>query len=220
MFYEDIHSLVQRVVIPGFWTTIYMLIVASITCTICGFLIAIVLVLTDKNGLKPNRFIYAAISVLINIVRSTPFIILMISIIPLTRLVVGKAIGPNAAIFAITIAGSPLVARLLEGSLKEVDPGLIEAAKSFGASDFQIVVHVLIHESIPSIVSNLTLAIVSILGYTANAGIVGAGGLGAVALAYGYQNFNDAIMYSTVFILVIFVQIIQHVGLAIYRRLK
>lgn len=220
MFYQDISDLIERVVIPGFWTTIYMLIFASITCTICGFLLAIILVITDQNGLHPNRIIYEGLSVVINIVRSVPFVILIISIIPLTRLVVGKAIGPSAAVFAITIAGSPLVARLMETSLKEVDPGLIEAAKSFGASDWRIVIHVLIHEAVPSIVSNLTLAVVSILGYTANAGVVGAGGLGAVALTYGYQNFDDVVMYSTVLILVIFVQIIQHVGLAIYRKLK
>ena len=220
MFYIDVPTLIQRVVIPGFFTTIYMLFIATITCTCFGSLLAIILAVTDEKGLKPNRLIYGILSSLINIVRSTPFVITMISIIPLTRLVVGKAIGPNAAIFAITIAASPLVARLLEGSLKEVSPGLIESAKSFGASDFQIIIHVLIHESIPSIVSNLTLAIISILGYTAMAGIVGAGGLGAVALTYGYQNFDDAIMYSTVFILVIFVQIIQYLGLVIYRRLK
>lgn len=220
MFYKDIPTLIHRIVIPGFWTTIYMLVIASITCTICGFAFAVILVLTDKKGLRPNRFIYETLSVIINIVRSTPFVILMISIIPLTRLVVGKAIGPNAAIFAITVAASPLVARLIETSLKEVNPGLIESAKSFGASDWQIILYVLIHESIPSIVSNLTLAIVSILGYTAMAGIVGAGGLGAVALTYGYQNFDDAVMYSTVAILVVFVQIIQYVGLAIYRKLK
>ena len=220
MFYKDVPTLIKRIVIPGFWTTVYMLIIATITCTICGFALAIVLVITDKKGLKPNRLIYETLSVLINVVRSTPFVISIISIIPLTRLVVGKAIGPNAAIFAITVAGSPLVARLMETSLKEVNPGLIEAAKSFGASDWQIIFHVLIHEAVPSIVSNLTLAIVSILGYTAMAGIVGAGGLGAVALTYGYQNFDDAVMYSTVLILIIFVQIIQHTGLVIYRKLK
>lgn len=213
-------ELFTRVVVPGFWTTIYMLVIASITCTICGFILAITLVLTDEKGLRPNRVIYETLSVIINTVRSTPFVILMISIIPLTRLVVGKSIGPNAAIFAITVAASPLVARLLETGLKEVNPGLIESAKSFGASDWQIIYYVLIHESIPSIVSQLTLAIVSILGYTAMAGIVGAGGLGAVALTYGYQNFDDTIMYSTVAIMVVFVQIIQHVGLAIYRKLK
>lgn len=122
MFYKDVPTLIKRIVIPGFWTTVYMLIIATITCTICGFALAIVLVITDKKGLKPNRLIYETLSVLINVVRSTPFVILIISIIPLTRLVVGKAIGPNAAIFAITVAGSPLVARLMETSLKEVNP--------------------------------------------------------------------------------------------------
>ncbi len=217
---RDFFELFKRVVIPGFRTTIYMLVIATITCTICGFLLAIILALTDKKGLRPNKFIYETLSMIINVVRSTPFVILMFSIIPLTRLVVGRAIGPNAAIFSITVAASPLVARLLESSLKEVNPGLIESAKSFGASDWQIIWYVLIHESIPSIVSDMTLAVVSILGYTAMAGIVGAGGLGAVALTYGYQNFDDAIMYSTVAILVVFVQIIQHVGLALYQKLR
>lgn len=220
MAYKDIPTLITKIVIPGIQETMYMLFFATITCTICGFLLAIILVLTDKNGLRPNRVIYEILSAVINVFRSLPFVILIISIIPITRLVVGKAIGPNAAIFAITVAGSPLVCRLIESSLKEVNPGLIEAAKSFGASDIDIIINVLIHESIPSIVSNLTVAIVSILGYTAMAGVVGAGGLGAVALTYGYQNFDDVVMYSTVVVLVILVQIIQLVGNGIYRKIR
>lgn len=220
MRFENIPTLITRIVLPGLCDTLYMAFFAVITCTICGFALAIILVLTDKQGLRPNRVIYETLSTLTNVVRSMPFVILVISIMPLTRFVVGKAIGPNAAVFAITVAASPLVCRLMESSMKEVDPGLVEAAKSFGASDLHILIHVLIREAVPSIVSNLTLAIVSILGCTAMAGVVGAGGLGAVALTYGYQNFDDVIMYSTIFVLVVVVQIIQLVGNAVYRKLK
>jgi D-methionine transport system permease protein len=191
-----------------------------ITCTFCGFILALLLITTDRKGLRPNSIIYNIVSTYINIVRSVPFIITIITIIPLTRLFCGTVIGINAAVFYITVAGSPLVARLLEGCFKEVNPSLIEAAKSFGASDLQITVHVIIKESIPSVVSNITLSTISILGFTAMAGTVGAGGLGAVALTYGYQNFDDGIMYGTVLILIAFVQLIQIGGNVLYRKVK
>ena len=159
-------------------------------------------------------------SAIINVLRSVPFIILAVAIIPFTRIIVGTSVGENAAIVPLTIASSPFIARLIESSLKEVNPSLIEAAKSFGASNSQIIFKVMIKEAIPSIVSNLTLATITILGLTAMAGAVGAGGLGAVGLTYGYQSFNDTIMYSTVFLLMLVVGIIQVLGNLMYKKLK
>ena len=153
-------------------------------------------------------------------IRSFPFIILMISIIPLTRLIVGSSIGDKAAIVPLTVAVTPFMARIYQNSFKEVDPALIEAAQSFGASKSQIVFKVMLKESVPSIISGLCLAIINLLGATAMAGAVGAGGLGSVALTYGYQNFNQQIMYSICAVLVILVAIIQYLGDWIYRKLK
>lgn len=216
----DLNTVIYEVVLPGLRDTALMLIGSVVTCLAAGFLIALILITTDANGLRPNRAIYETVSTVINVLRSVPFMILMITIMPLTRMVCGTVIGINAAIFSITVAGSPLIARLFESSFKEVSPGLVEAAKSFGASDLQITLHVIVSEAVPSIISNMTLGVVSILGFTAMAGVVGAGGLGAVAMTYGYQNFNDTIMYSTVLILIVIVQGIQLFGNAFYRKMK
>ena len=155
-----------------------------------------------------------------NVIRSFPFIILMISIIPFTRLIVGSSIGDTAALVPLTVACTPFMARIFQNSFKEVDPALIEAAQSWGASRTQIVFKVMLKESIPSIISGLCLAVINLLGCTAMAGAVGAGGLGAIALTYGYQNFNETIMYSIVVILIIMVAGIQYFGDWIYRKMK
>ena len=197
-----------------------MVLISTLLSSIIGFVIGIILVLTDDKGLKPNKIIYGVLSAIINVLRSVPFIILAVAIIPFTRIIVGTSVGENAAIVPLTIASSPFIARLIESSLKEVNPSLIEAAKSFGASNSQIIFKVMIKEAIPSIVSNLTLATITILGLTAMAGAVGAGGLGAVGLTYGYQSFNDTIMYSTVFLLMLVVGIIQVLGNLMYKKLK
>lgn len=210
----------MRVIVPAIGDTIVMHLSTIVTCTLVGFIIALVMVTTDSHGLRPNRPVYEALSFIINIFRSVPFVITMITIIPLTRAVVGSVIGVKAAVFSITIAGSPFVARQLEGALKEVDPAKIEAARSFGASDLQITFQVIVAESVPALISSLTFVIISLLGYTAQAGIIGAGGLGAVALTYGYQNFDNVIMYSTVLILIVLVQLIQLFGSTLYRKIK
>jgi D-methionine transport system permease protein len=156
----------------------------------------------------------------VNTIRSFPFIILMISIIPLTRLIAGTSIGETAALVPLTIACTPFMARIFQNSLKEVDPALIEAAQSFGASKKQIVIKVMLKESVPSIISGLCLGIINLLGCTAMAGTIGAGGLGAVALQYGYQNFNQQIMYSIVVILIVMVAFIQYFGDWLYKKIK
>lgn len=217
---NEIVSLIHGIVIPELSKTLFMVLVATILSTVIGIILAIILIVTDKEGLRPNKYIYEILNVIINIVRSFPFIILIVAIIPFTRALIGSSIGEKAAIIPLTVASAPYVARIIEGSLKEVDKSIIEAAKSFGASDFQIIFRVMVSESVPSIVSGITLAIISILGCTAMAGAVGAGGLGSVALTYGYENFNNTIMYGTVFFLIILVQAIQALGTFFYKILK
>ncbi|MEL5898142.1 methionine ABC transporter permease [Clostridium sporogenes] len=217
---NEITTLTKQIILPSLWQTIYMILIATILSAVIGFILAIVLVVTDEKGIKPNKIIYGVLSAIINVLRSVPFIILAVAIILFTRSVVGTSIGENAAIVPLTIASAPFIARLIESSLKEVNPSLIEAAKSFGASNIQIIFKVMVKEANPSINLNLTLATITILGLTAMAGAVGAGGLGAVGLTYGYQSFNDTIMYTTLVLLVIIVGIIQFIGNIIYKKLK
>lgn len=217
---NDISVLVNKIIVPSLVDTLYMILFSTVLSAILGFVLAIVLVVTDDKGIKPNKVVYSILSTVINILRSFPFIILAVAIIPFTRMVVGTSIGEKAAIVPLTIAAAPFIARLIESSLNEVNQSLIEAAKSFGASNTQIVFKVMLKEAIPSIISDLTLAIISILGLTAMAGAVGAGGLGAVGLTYGYQSFNDTIMYTTVILLIIVVQIVQFIGNVAYKKLK
>ena len=210
----------MRIIIPGLKTTVYMVMIATICSAILGFAIAILLYVTRKSGLHPNAGIFAFINTIVNVIRSFPFVILMVSIIPLTRFLVGTSIGENAALVPLTIASAPFMARLFETSFESVDSEVLEAAQACGASDIQIIFQVIVKESLPLLMQNLTLAVISILGFSAMAGAVGAGGLGSVALMYGYQNFNDTIMYGTVIILIILVQVIQFVGNKLYDRLK
>ncbi|MHB9942235.1 methionine ABC transporter permease [Clostridium sporogenes] len=217
---NEITTLIKQIILPSLWETIYMIIIATILSAVIGFILAIVLVVADEKGIKPNKIIYGILSAIINVLRSVPFIILAVAIIPFTRSVVGTSIGKDAAIVPLIIASAPFIARLIESSLKEVNPSLIEAAESFGASNIQIIFKVMVKEAIPSINLNLTLATITILGLTAMAGAVGAGGLGAVGLTYGYQSFNDTIMYTTLVLLVIIVGIIQFMGNIIYKKLK
>ena len=213
-------QLFEKLIAPAFAATIRMVAISFVLATIFGFIIGIVLVITEKGGLCQNIVVNRILDVIVNVIRSFPFIILIVSIIPLTRLIVGTSIGEAAAIVPLTIAASPFIGRIIQNALKEVDPALIEAAKSFGASKTQIVFRIMIKESVPAIISGLLLAIINLLGCTAMAGAVGAGGLGAVALTYGYQNFNQEIMYTICVILVVMVAIIQYGGEWLYRKLK
>ena len=213
-------QLFEKLIAPAFAATIRMVAISFVLATIFGFIIGIVLVITEKGGLCQNIVVNRILDVIVNVIRSFAFIILIVSIIPLTRLIVGTSIGEAAAIVPLTIAASPFIGRIIQNALKEVDPALIEAAKSFGASKTQIVFRIMIKESVPAIISGLLLAIINLLGCTAMAGAVGAGGLGAVALTYGYQNFNQEIMYTICVILVVMVAIIQYGGEWLYRKLK
>lgn len=208
------------IILKAFNETIFMTFYSTIFSIILGFILAVILTISAEDGLRPNKMVYKVLDVIINILRSFPFIILMVFIIPLTRAIVGTSIGKEAAIVPLTFAAAPFVARIIESSLREVDKGVIEAAKSFGASDFQIIFKVMLKEAVPSIVSGLTLTIISIIGYSAMAGTVGGGGLGYLAVSYGYQRFQKDVMIITVIILIIIVQALQMLGNYLYKKLN
>ena len=208
------------IILKAFNETVFMTFYSTIFSVILGFILAVILTISAEDGLRPNKIIYKVLDVIINILRSFPFIILMVFIIPLTRAIVGTSIGKEAAIGPLTFAAAPFVARIIESSLREVDKGVIEAAKSFGASDFQIIFKVMLKEAVPSIVSGLTLTIISIIGYSAMAGTVGGGGLGYLAVSYGYQRFQKDVMIVTVIILIIIVQALQMLGNYLYKKLN
>ena len=200
--------------------TLYMVFGSTLFSVILGFVPAIILVLTAPDGLKPNKVIYQVLDFIVNTFRSFPFIILLILVIPVTRAIVGTSLGSTAAIVPLTISAIPFVARVIESALRSVDPGLIEAAKSFGASDMQIIVHVYFKEAFPSILSGIILTMISIIGYTAMAGSVGGGGLGDVAIRRGYQAYNLNYLFVTSLILIVIVQIIQNIGNYLYKKLN
>lgn len=211
--------LINEILLPALLETIYMVLMSTIFSVLIGFVLAIILIVTDERGLKPNAAVHKILGLVINILRSFPFIILMISILPLTRLIVGTTIGTTAAIVPLTIAAAPFAARVIETAFKEVDYGVIEAAKSFGSTNMQIIFKVMLKEAFPSIVSGVTLTVISVIGYSAMAGAVGGGGLGYVAISYGYYRFQTEIMIYTVIILIILVQVFQVLGNYIYARM-
>lgn len=184
-----------------------------------GLPMGVLLAVFDKDGLKPNRAAYKVIDIIANIVRSIPFLILLILVIPLTKLIVGQSYGSSATVVPLVVAAIPFIARMVESSLKEVDYGVIEAARAMGANDFTIVVKVMILESRTSLITGATIAIGTILGYSAMAGTVGGGGLGDIAIRYGYYRYDSAIMIVTVVLLVVLVQVFQSVGMVVASRL-
>lgn len=198
--------------------TIYMTGFSLLFSTMLGLPMGVLLVLSDKGGLMPNRFLNAVLGMIINVFRSIPFMILLILLIPVSRLVVGTAIGWQAATVSLVIAAAPFVARLIETALREVDRGVIEAAQAMGASNWQIIYKVLLPESLPSIVSGITVAAVTIVGYTAMAGAIGGGGLGHMAIRYGYQGYQPDITAVVTIILVLMVQLLQSLGDWLARR--
>lgn len=202
------------------WETLYMVIVSTVLSGIFGSGVAILMIVTGPSGLRPNAPLYRVLDVAVNLLRSFPFIILLIAIIPLTRIIVGTSIGSTASIVPLTIAATPFVARLMEGSLLEVDRGVVEAAKSFGASTWQIIWGVMIKEAMPSLVLNWAVVAINLLGYSAMAGVVGGGGLGDLAIKYGYNRFQTDVMIYSVAILIVVVQVIQCVGNYIYEKIR
>lgn len=206
--------------LEGIAGTLYMTLTATFFGYLFGLPMGILLTVTDKNGLKPNPLIYKLLDAISNVVRSIPFLILLILLIPFTKLVVGKSYGSTATIVPLVVAAAPYIARMVEASLKEVDAGVIEAAKSMGATNTQIVFKVLLVEARTSLIINATIALGTILGYSAMAGTVGGGGLGDIAVRYGYYRYQTDIMIVTVVLLIILFQIFQNVGMKIARDLN
>jgi D-methionine transport system permease protein len=200
--------------------TLYMVAVSALIATLFGLPLGVFLATSGKGELFAAPWINRVLGVVVNATRSTPFIILVVAIIPFTRLIAGTSIGTNAAIVPLTIAATPFIARLIEGAIREVDQGLTEAARAFGASPLQIVLKVLIPEALPGIVLGLTLAIVSLLGFSAMVGAVGGGGLGDLGIRYGYQRFMPEMMLAVVVVLIVLVQAVQSIGDRLARRLN
>lgn len=200
--------------------TVYMIGWSLFFGAIVGLFLALVLVFTRKGGLHPNRVVYSILNGLINLVRSVPFVILLVTIMPLTRAVIGTTIGSKAALVPLVFYIAPYIARLVENSLLEVSPGILEAAKAMGASNVQMIRYFLLPETLGSIVLALTTGTIGLLGASAMAGYMGGGGIGDLALTYGFQMFNTPLMVFTVIILVILVQLLQAAGNALSRRLR
>lgn len=210
----------KNIILPAIFSTTRMVIATVTIGFIFGFGLSILLILYGPEGLDPKKKIYNILNFILNTIRSFPMLILIVAISPLTRLIVGTTVGEKAAILPLSIAATSFIARMLENTFREVDKQIIEAAKSFGASSIQIIFKVIVKESIPSIVAVLTLTVVNYISATTVAGAVGGGGLGAVALNYGYQSFNDSILYTSVFILFIMVQFTEFVGEKIYKKIR
>ena len=213
------NSQVIIMLLEGIRYTLYMTLASILFGDIIGLPMGIVLTVTDKDGIRPNAAVYKVLDVISNLLRSIPFIILLIVLIPFTRFVVGRSYGSTATIVPLTIAAAPYIARMVESSLKEVDAGVIEAARSMGASDFQIVTKVMLVEARTSLIVGATISLGTILGYSAMAGTVGGGGLGDIAIRYGYTRWQTDIMVVTVVLLVILFQIFQTIGMKIANRL-
>ena len=198
-------------ILTGLYETLLMTVASSFFSYVIGIPLGVIMVVSDTNGIKPMPVLNGVLGSVINLIRSVPFMILLIMVIPLTRLMVGTSIGPVAVIPPLVIAAAPYIARMVESSLKEVDAGVIEAAKSMGASNMQIIFKVLLPESKPSLLVGVAISVTTILGYSAMAGFTGGGGLGTIAINYGYYRYQTDIMFITVAILVILVQIIQEI---------
>ncbi len=210
---------VMMMLVRGTAETLYMTIVSTVLGYLLGLPMGILLAVTDKDGIRPNAVCYKILDVIANIVRSIPFLILLILLIPFTRFLIGKTYGSTATIVSLVIAAAPFIGRMVESSLKEVDAGVIEAARSMGADDFTIVTKVMLVEARTSLITGSTIAIGTILGYSAMAGSVGGGGLGDIAIRYGYHRYEMDIMIVTVILLIVLVQIFQTIGMKIAAKL-
>ncbi|MBQ0014087.1 MAG: ABC transporter permease [Oscillospiraceae bacterium] len=206
-------AIIQSEFALAVWETLYVTVLATLIAIVIGLPLGVLLVVGEKNGVLPlPKWLMAFLGAVINILRSVPFLILMILVIPLTRAIVGTSVGTVASIVPLVIAAFPFIARLVESSLREVNPNIIEMAQSTGATPFQIIVKVMIPESVPSLISNATIAITTILGYSAMSGIIGGGGLGKIAINYGYYRYKYLVMFIAVILLVLIVEIFQRIG--------
>lgn len=216
---ESVNKLITLVPEP-LCETIYMVFFSTLLSVVFGLPLGVIVAISERNHIWEHPLLNKVLNVIINITRSLPFIILMIAVFPLSKLIVGKRIGTTAAIVPLTIAAIPFFARLVETSIKELSWGIIEAALSMGASTSQIVFKVLVPEALPSIVSGITLTVINLIGYSAMAGAIGGGGLGDLAIRFGYQGFQQDIMIGTVIVLIVIVQLVQGAGNAVYKLLQ
>ena len=202
----------------GVWETIYMNFISAFFAYLVGLPLGVLLCVTDMEGIHPIGWLNKLLGILVNVFRSIPFVILMIAMLPAAKLIVGTSLGNKAMIVTLIIAAIPYVARMAESSIKEVDSGVIEAAQAMGTSSFKIICKVLIPEAKPSLIVGAVISLVTILGYSAMAGTIGGGGLGMIAITYGYQRFNNNIIWLCVLLTVIIVQVIQELGMLIARK--
>ena len=222
---DEAWLIIQNQFPTAIWETLYVTVLSTLFAILIGLPLGVLLVTGEKKGILPlPAWLMQTLNVIINLLRSVPFLILMIMVFPLTRAIVGTVVGTEATVVPLVIAAFPFVARLTESSLREVNPNLIEMALSMGASPLQIITKVMIPESVPSLLSNATIAITTVLGYSAMSGILGGGGLGKIAINYGYYRYKDLIMIAAVILLIVLVQLFQSVGtrLAVHsdKRLK
>ena len=211
---------VWQMIFEGIWETLYMTILSTVIAYIVGLPLGILLSVTGKGGILRNRAVNGILGTVVNILRSVPFLILLVVLIPFTRLLVGTSLGTTATIVPLTIGSIPIVARMVESSLQEVPPGIIEAAESMGASPLEIIVRFMLPEAVPSLLLGSAINLATILGYSAMAGFVGGGGLGDIAIQYGFYRYQSDILFVSVAILIIIVQIFQEAGtrLSNYKR--
>lgn len=210
---------IREMILNGILETLYMTVVSTLFGYVFGLPMGVLLCISDKDGLKPHPVLYKILDFIANIVRSVPFLILLILLIPFTRFLLGKSYGSTATIVPLTVAAIPFIARMVESSLKEVDNGVVEAARAMGAGTMRIILRVLLVEARTSLITGATIAIGTILGYSAMSGAVGGGGLGDIAIRYGYYRYQSDIMIVTVILLVILVQIFQSVGMLIANKI-
>ncbi len=211
---QDMWSVISKASVE----TLIMVFFSTLIAVIIGFIPAVILTLTAPDGLKPNRVVYGILDVIVNVFRSFPFIILMVIMIPVTRAIAGKSIGTAAAIVPLTAYAIPFIARVFENALRETDPGVIEAAKSFGATDMQIIFRVYFKESVPRLINGVILLIINMVGASAMAGTIGGGGLGDVAIRKGYQRYDINYLIVTSLMLIVFVQLVQGIGNVLYKK--
>lgn len=214
-FFDQYGSLLAQ----GTWDTIVMTTAATLFAYVLGVPLGVLLTVTAPNGIKPNKALNTVLGWIVNIGRSIPFIILLVALIPFTRWIVGTSLGVPGAIVPLVVAAAPFVGRMVEQSLAEVDGGLVEAAQSFGASVLQIVMKVFLRESLPSLIRGASITFITLFGYSAMAGTVGAGGLGDIAIRYGYQRYQDDVMFVSVILCIVLVQVIQTVGDILARKI-
>lgn len=204
--------------VTGIWETVYLTLLSTVIAYLLGLPLGVVLAVTGEGGIRPVKWLNRVLGFIVNIFRSIPFIVLMVAMLPVAKAVVGTSIGNEAMIVMLVIAAAPYIARMVESSLKEVSPGVIEAAQSMGTSNFGIILKVLIPEAKPSLIVGAVISTVTVLGYSAMAATIGGGGLGSIAITWGHQRFNDDVIWVCVILIIIIVQIIQELGMLIARK--